>query len=969
MVRECLDRGVHVFCEKPFCLDPSDSTSLAALARERRLVCQVGYHNRFVAAFAEAKRLLDADAIGRVTHVLAESYGPVVLQPKGGTWRSKKEQGGGATYDYAAHPVDLLTWYFGRPDTVSGTTLNRVFSAETDDEVFSTLHWGSQLHAQLSVSWSDESQRKMTTKLTIWGTNGRINVDRQECQVYLREAVARLPEYDRGWSVRYTTELTEPVDFYVRGEEYSAQIDSGSRASAKEPCRGTGTSSRLRRPTRCWRRSPPDQARPWPSASPDHQRHHRRRRPAQPPGRPSTRHVPWPGRGRGGRELDDGWGGVEVDRLLFGDNQFFGVNHMSEEKARAQAMRFQSLDAVMSVLDIAYDAGVKTFMCTTHDRVAEVTARMREDPGQRADHVFYPCMPYAHKYANAMAEDGMFGAIRQFLPDEGLLDAAMRGGRSLAKKDIDGITTLLIDAEMKMFEGLSTPVIFLQNVVVDFLLGLDFIDAFSIFAEHVSTRYGAEPGFITMNLPRLLDALDRAGVAQPDRLLEHQQARLPHVWWDRRLHGRTENTGVPRDRDVCVRLRSPAASGSHRVARVLAADRVDRVRRVQPGPHRVDRVAGRAVLVVISSPVLIANPGADVYGSDLQLLEAVSAMVGAGAEVAVVVPQSGPLVSMLEARGASVHVVRFPVLRRGDQSPRGVVTLAVACLLALPRMLRTVRSTRAQAVLVNTVTIPWWILAGRLSGRRTTCYVHEAVTDDPVAVRLALYLPLRLAHRVIMNSGASLAAVTRTISVLRSRAIVVPNGVPDRPDEPSMPLRTVPLRLGVFARLSPRKGIMDALEAVALVRSQHDVELHVYGSTFPGYESFETELRARALQPDLAGAVVFHGYVRPQWPALDAVHVVLAPSHLESAGNSVIEAMYSLRPVIASSAKGHLESITHEQTGLVVPIGDVTSIAGAISRMIEDSDLAAELSQRALRTARADHDLSAYAERITAALV
>ena len=45
-----------------------------------------------------------------------------------------------------------------------------------------------------------------------------------------------------------------------------------------------------------------------------------------------------------------------MDRVLFGDNQFFGVNHMSEEKARAQQMRFDELDAVMEVLDAAYDA-------------------------------------------------------------------------------------------------------------------------------------------------------------------------------------------------------------------------------------------------------------------------------------------------------------------------------------------------------------------------------------------------------------------------------------------------------------------------------------------------------------------------------------------------------------------------------------------------------------------------------------
>jgi len=204
-----------------------------------------------------------------------------------------------------------------------------------------------------------------------------------------------------------------------------------------------------------------------------------------------------------------------MDRLLFGDNQFFGVNHMSEEKARAQQMRFQDTDAIMRVLDDAYDAGVHTFMCTTHDRIAEIADRVRANPDRYADMKFFPCMPYAHKYANAVTEDGFLGAIRKFLPEEGLLDSIARGTSSLARKDIEGVTTLLIDAELKMFAGLSTPVIWLQNVVVDLLSGLGFTDAFRIFADHVRKRYNAEPGFITMNLPRVLDDLDRAGVENP----------------------------------------------------------------------------------------------------------------------------------------------------------------------------------------------------------------------------------------------------------------------------------------------------------------------------------------------------------------------------------------------------------------------------------------------------------------------
>jgi len=204
-----------------------------------------------------------------------------------------------------------------------------------------------------------------------------------------------------------------------------------------------------------------------------------------------------------------------MDKLLFGDNQFFGVNHMSEEKARQQQMRFQNTDAVIDVLKDAYEEGVTTFMCTTHDRIGEVAQYFRANREQYPDFTFFPGMPYAHKYANAITTDGMMGALRRFTPNEGVVDAAMRGTSALVGKDIEGIVTLLIDAEMKMFEGLPTPVIWLQNVVTDLLLGMGFNDAFSIFADHVRSRYNAEPGFITMNLPMLAGVLEKQNIASP----------------------------------------------------------------------------------------------------------------------------------------------------------------------------------------------------------------------------------------------------------------------------------------------------------------------------------------------------------------------------------------------------------------------------------------------------------------------
>jgi predicted dehydrogenase len=233
MVAAALDAGIAVFCEKPFTLASRTSSALAATASRRGLANQVGYHNRYVASFAEVKRLLELDLLGPLSHARAEAYGPVVLRPQGGSWRSKPQLGGGCLYDYAAHPIDLLTWYFGVPARVGSSVRGRIFSRDADDEVYSTLFFANGLNAHLSVNWSDPSHRKMSTSVSLWGQHGTLYADRQELRVFLRRDPG-IAGYQAGWTVRYTTELTPPVEFYLRGEEYSAQLD-GFFASVATP--------------------------------------------------------------------------------------------------------------------------------------------------------------------------------------------------------------------------------------------------------------------------------------------------------------------------------------------------------------------------------------------------------------------------------------------------------------------------------------------------------------------------------------------------------------------------------------------------------------------------------------------------------------------------------------------------------------------------------------------------------------
>jgi hypothetical protein len=203
-----------------------------------------------------------------------------------------------------------------------------------------------------------------------------------------------------------------------------------------------------------------------------------------------------------------------MDRILFGDNQFFAVSHISDERSRAQAVRFRDTAAVVRVLDDAINAGLTTFMCTTHDRIAEICEHIRSNPAQYAGFSMYPCMPYAHKYVNAVTELGIAGFLKEYVPGN-LFVTLAKGGMALASKDFMALMEILVDSEMKMFRGIRTPVIFLQNVVTDLLLGLGMHDFFAAFVEYVKRKYQAEAGFITMNLPMVVDVLERVGVANP----------------------------------------------------------------------------------------------------------------------------------------------------------------------------------------------------------------------------------------------------------------------------------------------------------------------------------------------------------------------------------------------------------------------------------------------------------------------
>ncbi len=222
IARFCLEQGVHVFLEKPCCLNYEDSVALRDFAREKGLLIQAGYHNRYLGTFKHVRQLIESGELGELHYFHAEAYGPVVTRKKTETWRSNRNEGGGCLYDYASHVINLVQYLLDEVDSVSGTRLESIFSSGVEDAVYSSLQLRSGLTGHLTVDWSDESFRKMSTSITILGDRGRVEANAQEVKIY-RNKDGRGDE-EAGWKLSYLTDHTDAVSFYLRGEEYTAQV-------------------------------------------------------------------------------------------------------------------------------------------------------------------------------------------------------------------------------------------------------------------------------------------------------------------------------------------------------------------------------------------------------------------------------------------------------------------------------------------------------------------------------------------------------------------------------------------------------------------------------------------------------------------------------------------------------------------------------------------------------------------------
>lgn len=338
-----------------------------------------------------------------------------------------------------------------------------------------------------------------------------------------------------------------------------------------------------------------------------------------------------------------------------------------------------------------------------------------------------------------------------------------------------------------------------------------------------------------------------------------------------------------------------------------------------------------------------------------------------GFDVTIISPGGQGLDHMARIEG--VRTVEMPMARQ-------IALLRdVASLWRLSRFMRALRPT------ITNVGTPKAGLLGGLAAwlNRVPCRVYTLrglrfETTEGLkrlllinADRLACFL----AHRVICVSHSLREKAIDTGLTSREKTVVFGSGSSNGVDvrrfmpTPDMMRQAGELRrelgipapapvLGYVGRLTRDKGIPELVEAFLLLGNQFpDLRLLLVGR-FEDEDPLPVETR-RHLETNvnviLAGHSQKRNGERQDWPVEDAapyyalMNVFVLPSHREGLPNVVLEAQAAGKSVVAARATGVLDAVIDGETGLLFPVGDVAALMDAVARLLQDKDLAHELSR------------------------
>ena len=349
--------------------------------------------------------------------------------------------------------------------------------------------------------------------------------------------------------------------------------------------------------------------------------------------------------------------------------------------------------------------------------------------------------------------------------------------------------------------------------------------------------------------------------------------------------------------------------------------------------------------------ILFLHGSADLYGSDITLLQLVERLNKKYFNSSIVLPLYGPLVSQLEKEGGRVYVIDMPKIARQSYNLKGLISFAIKSVRSIFMLRKIIKENHISLIHSNTMAVFSGAILCRICGVRHLWHVHEIITHPALIRNLLPWLVYGTSDMVIANSYRTARWLKEVCPKIDSKTKVVLNGVDNSRFHPGiepksfqkdLSINSHEILVGLIGRISRLKGQKVFVEAAEVVLAQmENLRFVIVGDPPLGQEHFLRDLKNVVKGLPKASKKVqiipFREDIEKVYAACDIL--IIPSTEPESFSLVAAEAMAMAKPVIASAHGNLIDIVLDGITGILVKPGDVQGLARAILRLANNKEL------------------------------
>lgn len=350
--------------------------------------------------------------------------------------------------------------------------------------------------------------------------------------------------------------------------------------------------------------------------------------------------------------------------------------------------------------------------------------------------------------------------------------------------------------------------------------------------------------------------------------------------------------------------------------------------------------------------ILLLHSSSDLYGASKIFLQTVQILKGQGHTCFVVVSSEGPLVEKLKQVDIPVIVINLGIIRRKYFTPLGIINRINKWRKASIFLNNYISKNGIEFVYANTTAVLLGAYLANKNKIKHIWHVHEIIEKPRFLFRFIQWIMKHYTTKIICVSKAVQDHWIKNSPSLQTKIQIIYNGIGPIEKSTSINFKThyeIPkeaIVIGMAGRVHFWKGQQYFLQIAKQLLKQNLNTNHtppiyfiITGDAFPGYEYLVDEILAFIKENKLSDRIFYTGFEDQMDKFYSTIDLLILPSQLpDPLPTVVLEAMQYGIPVAATAQGGALEMIIENETGIFIPLDDVSAATNSIYNLLENRD-------------------------------